>query len=195
MSVPQSIFGLCIDLYILFIPIIGVSRLHVSTKRKFSVMLIFLSGLMACVCSAVSIHYRRILDHTVDTTWALMPVNIATLCEMFAGIICACMPSAAAASRHSGSIYLKVLNSLSTNFISLKSTLIASKKASKSGSSGLNQDQISASHPQPEVLNAEDLLRSTDRKYAQYFNLVSLTSQKSTVDDEPQACLDGTNAV
>lgn len=46
LSVPQSIIGLVIDLYILVIPIIGVYDLTMTTKRKIGVMLIFLSGLM-----------------------------------------------------------------------------------------------------------------------------------------------------
>lgn len=46
LSVPQSIVGLVIDLYILIIPIIGVYDLTMTTKRKIGVMLIFLSGLM-----------------------------------------------------------------------------------------------------------------------------------------------------
>lgn len=44
LSVPQSVVGLVIDLYILIIPIIGVYGLRLSTKRKIGVMLIFFSG-------------------------------------------------------------------------------------------------------------------------------------------------------
>lgn len=46
MSVPQSAIGLGIDLYILIIPIIAVSKLTMSLKRKIGVILIFLSGAM-----------------------------------------------------------------------------------------------------------------------------------------------------
>lgn len=46
LSVPQSIIGLLIDLWILIIPIIGVSGLTLTWQRKVGVMLIFISGIM-----------------------------------------------------------------------------------------------------------------------------------------------------
>ncbi len=45
-SVPQSCVGLVIDLYILILPILGVSRLQMSPRRKVGVILVFLSGIM-----------------------------------------------------------------------------------------------------------------------------------------------------
>jgi len=45
-STPYASIGLVIDLYILIIPIIGVSGLQLSPKRKLGVLLIFLSGAM-----------------------------------------------------------------------------------------------------------------------------------------------------
>ncbi|KAF2475219.1 uncharacterized protein BDR25DRAFT_340071 [Lindgomyces ingoldianus] len=164
MSVPQSSIGLVIDLYILLIPIIGVYGLRMSTKRKVGVMLIFLSGLMACICSACSIYYRVVLDHTADTTWHLIPVNIATLSEMFVGMICACMPSAAYAARRENSTYQKLVRSLYSHFDSLKSSWNRSKYADSSRGSS-QEEKAETTHPEP------DVLKSTDRKYAQYFSL------------------------
>lgn len=46
MSVPQSVFGLVVDLCILLIPIVGVWGLNMSLKRKIGVILIFFSGAM-----------------------------------------------------------------------------------------------------------------------------------------------------
>jgi len=46
LSVPQSIIGLIIDLYVLFIPVVGVCGLNLSYKRRIGVILIFLSGAM-----------------------------------------------------------------------------------------------------------------------------------------------------
>ncbi|KAH8667571.1 hypothetical protein BGZ60DRAFT_409543 [Tricladium varicosporioides] len=168
MSVPQSIIGLVIDLYILMIPIIGIYGLRMSTKRKIGLMLIFLSGLMGCICSACSIYYRVKLEHTADVTWALIPVNIATLSEMFAGIICASMPSAAHVARQHNSTYQKLLRSLSTRFTSLKSTFFGSRFSTNSR--GMNS-QKTETYPEPEILKPEDVMKSTDRKYAQYFSL------------------------
>ena len=45
-TVPQSCVGLVIDLYILILPIMGVLRLQMSTRRKVGVILVFLSAIM-----------------------------------------------------------------------------------------------------------------------------------------------------
>lgn len=46
MSVPQSAVGLAIDLYILVLPIVAVTQLQLSAKRKFGVILLFMTGLL-----------------------------------------------------------------------------------------------------------------------------------------------------
>lgn len=43
---PQSCVGLAIDLYILILPILGVTRLQMSTRRKVGAVLVFLSAIM-----------------------------------------------------------------------------------------------------------------------------------------------------
>ena len=45
-GVPQSSVGLTIDLYILILPILGVSKLQMPTRRKVAVMLIFMSAIV-----------------------------------------------------------------------------------------------------------------------------------------------------
>lgn len=45
-SVPQSAVGLVIDLYILILPIVAVSKLQMGTRRKVGVILIFTTGLL-----------------------------------------------------------------------------------------------------------------------------------------------------
>lgn len=121
----------------------------------------------ACICSACSIYYRVVLDHTADVTWALIPVNICTLTEMFVGVICACMPSAAYAARQTNSTYSRVLRSISSRF--------GSKYASSRESS---QAEKTESHPQP------DVLKSTDRKYAQYFSLNGYSATDSQLNEK-----------
>ncbi|KAF2121687.1 hypothetical protein BDV96DRAFT_627957 [Lophiotrema nucula] len=169
LSVPQSIIGLIIDLYILLIPVIGVSGLKLSLKRKIGVILIFLSGTMACVCSACSIYYRVMLDNSKDTTYALIPVNISTLCEMFVGVICACMPSAAYAARQKNSMYQKVVATVST----FKTSWLTSENTDSQPQTEKNE-----THP------TQDVLKSTDRKYAQYFSLDELATTTSSVDQK-----------
>jgi len=46
MAVPFTIIGLVIDLYILVIPIIGISGLRISKQKKVGIMIILLSGFL-----------------------------------------------------------------------------------------------------------------------------------------------------
>ena len=46
MSVPQSAVGLAIDLYILILPMMAVSKLQLPLRRKIGVALIFMTGLL-----------------------------------------------------------------------------------------------------------------------------------------------------
>lgn len=90
-GVPSAAVGLCIDLYILVLPIIAVSQLQLTTQRKIGVILVFLTGIMydrrapspqvrhaqcdrACLSSALSIYYRHVLGQSTDVIWNLMPV-------------------------------------------------------------------------------------------------------------------------
>ena len=44
--VPQSCIGLAIDIYILILPIIGVSKLQIPLRQKVGVNLVFMSGIL-----------------------------------------------------------------------------------------------------------------------------------------------------
>jgi len=94
-SLARSCVGLAFDLYILVLPIVGVSKLQMPTRRKIGVIVIFMSAILfdsptpfinfirltsgrACLSSLLSIVYRRRLDQTKDTLWAVTPVNITT---------------------------------------------------------------------------------------------------------------------
>ena len=94
LSVPQSVVGLVIDLYILVLPVFAVSQLQLPRRRKIGISLVFMTGSLlenstqrrtiwlticrACVSSLLSIYYRNILNHSPDMTWELMPVNTVT---------------------------------------------------------------------------------------------------------------------
>ncbi|KAK0516328.1 hypothetical protein JMJ35_000931 [Cladonia borealis] len=130
LSVPQSCVGLVIDLYILILPILGVTRLQMSIRRKVGVILVFLSAILACTGSLLSIYYRRKLTQTKDITWALLPVLIVTLLELYIGIIVACMPSASCACRHLSPVYENLKASfLSSPFASIGPKLNRSAQA------------------------------------------------------------------
>ncbi|EPE35850.1 hypothetical protein GLAREA_05188 [Glarea lozoyensis ATCC 20868] len=91
---------------------------------------------------------------------------IETLSEMFVGIICACMPAAAYSARQKDSIWQKLLKATSHIFTLIGSTLQGSKCAMNQTS----RSQVTENFPEP------DPLKSTDRKYAQYFNLEDIAN-------------------
>ena len=88
LSVPLSAVGLFFDIVILVLPIAGIMRLQLPTRRRIGILLIFLTGLLyggylssvihysrltlylrACICSLLSLYYRVILNRGTDTTW------------------------------------------------------------------------------------------------------------------------------
>ena len=68
-SIPVSCFGLVVDLYLLVLPLIAISRLQMPTQRKIGVAFIFMSGILACIASLLSIYYRVLDNQSNDTTW------------------------------------------------------------------------------------------------------------------------------
>ena len=98
-STPQACVGLAIDVGILMMPILAVMNVKMRAWRKVGVMLILMTGLMACIASALNIHYRVLMNRTQDLTWADVPVITVMLIELLTGVITACMPAAAHSCR------------------------------------------------------------------------------------------------
>lgn len=95
LSIIMSAVGFAIDLYILILPIGGVWQLHLTTRRKVGVMLIFMTGTLcatlcftkfisltriprACLNSLLSLYYRIEYHKTKDKTWVMIPVFITS---------------------------------------------------------------------------------------------------------------------
>jgi hypothetical protein len=96
------------------------------------------------------------------------PNSLLSLCEMFFGIICACMPSAAYAARQKDSLYQKAIRTA----VGLKTSWIPSDNDYASDKHVLANEI----HPEP------DALKSTDRKYARYFSLNGFATNESTME-------------
>ncbi|KAF7951956.1 hypothetical protein EAE96_007253 [Botrytis aclada] len=90
LTIPIAAVGLAIDVFLFVVPLLAVSRLHMATKKKLGVGLIFATGALAIVASILSIIYRVRLNQVLDNTWALVPIFILTLAELFIGMIIAC---------------------------------------------------------------------------------------------------------
>jgi len=72
-SVSVSAVSAASDIYTLLIPLLGVSRLHMSRKKKLGIGAVFFSGSLACVAGILSFGYRVRLITSPDTTWDATP--------------------------------------------------------------------------------------------------------------------------
>ncbi|KAK3374270.1 hypothetical protein B0T24DRAFT_594375 [Lasiosphaeria ovina] len=92
-SKAQGWFGLFSDLAILIIPLPLVWQLSLTSKRKVGVMAVFLTGLAACIVSAVALAKRySLVEQGADRTWENSVLFLYCTLELSIGIICSCMP-------------------------------------------------------------------------------------------------------
>lgn len=97
---------------------------------------------------------RILMRNTDDKTWQEVLVHIGVLCELFVGIICACAPATAYAFRNPNSIWYMAYHKLLPN----QCDTASGEAVSSSG---------------PPSRSISEILKSTDRKYAHYFGLMS----------------------
>lgn len=80
-SVPLAAVGFVFDVFLLILPLIAIARLQMPTKRKLAVSIIFLSGLLACIASLLSLYYRVVDNMSDDITWTTE--NVIVLVYVF----------------------------------------------------------------------------------------------------------------
>ncbi|KAI0117411.1 hypothetical protein F4814DRAFT_416204 [Daldinia grandis] len=92
-SVVRGVFGIISDFAILFIPLAQVMKLYLPLRKRIILAGIFLTGLLACVCSIVTCAFRFMERYELDYTWAnTMPSTFATI-ELTVGHICCSLPT------------------------------------------------------------------------------------------------------
>ncbi|KAE8168175.1 hypothetical protein BDV40DRAFT_294723 [Aspergillus tamarii] len=134
-TVPIASGSLIIDLYILILPMAPIWNLQMDFKKRVGVMVVFGTGLLACVASSLSIYFKNILDHhTDDFSYYTLPVLIMCLVEMCVGISASSMPSLTLLVRHKGT----KLTQLVSIFTRSRSTTGGGKMVS--GSDGYAKD-------------------------------------------------------
>ncbi|KAH9983503.1 hypothetical protein F4779DRAFT_640417 [Xylariaceae sp. FL0662B] len=95
-TIPIASGSLLLDTYIFILPLIAISTLKLTFKKKIGIMAVFATGLIACVASSLSIYFKHMLNNRLnDYTYWIYPVLLMALLEMCVGISCSCMPSAA----------------------------------------------------------------------------------------------------
>ncbi|KID83815.1 hypothetical protein MGU_08900 [Metarhizium guizhouense ARSEF 977] len=97
-SVVFGALAIVTDFYIIAIPITAISSLNLSTKKKFGVSALFVTGLLACAFSVAGLsprieNYRLTMVHgTPDPFWVSCPSYGLAVAEINLGIVCACVP-------------------------------------------------------------------------------------------------------
>ncbi|KAF2449025.1 hypothetical protein P171DRAFT_441295 [Karstenula rhodostoma CBS 690.94] len=194
LAVPVSAVGLVMDVIVLVIPIVAISGLQTSTRKKVGAILIFLSGLLACICSALSIYYRIRLDSNTrgsDITYKLIgvytssyvPSQLTQLAEMMIGVMCACMPSLAYSYRHIPAVQ-SLKKSVSSYFSASERTKQSTKYSSAGGTIGSMGQNF------PAIGKTNDVYIAMEDYHAHTTRSASLGSHSEMVDykhrDGPQ---------
>ncbi|KAG9237431.1 hypothetical protein BJ875DRAFT_453923 [Amylocarpus encephaloides] len=132
LSIPIAATSFAVDCFTFVIPLAAVSQLKLSPRRKFGVVLVFLTGLAAVISSFLGLYYKIVLNsHKKDSTWYSIPVSTTLLTEMSVGVICSCMPSLAKFVGHHFPNF-SVLDTL----MSLKVVTFVTSKTRSASSSG-----------------------------------------------------------
>ncbi|KAF2451836.1 hypothetical protein P171DRAFT_12575 [Karstenula rhodostoma CBS 690.94] len=85
--------NILLDLIVIILPMREVTKLSMSRRRRFGIMLMFLIGGFVTVVSMLRLKYMVQFAHTENVTWDYLPVGIWSAVETDVGIIVACMPA------------------------------------------------------------------------------------------------------
>ncbi|KAL8700751.1 MAG: hypothetical protein Q9201_005279 [Fulgogasparrea decipioides] len=99
LAIPLSAWALVSDFYLLLLPISGVLRLQLSPRRKLALLMVFMTGIGACVCSSLSIYYRTLLVDE-DVTYTAIRIQALAVIELCVGIMISCVPTTSVFLRH-----------------------------------------------------------------------------------------------
>ncbi|KAH9905248.1 hypothetical protein F4778DRAFT_729157 [Xylariomycetidae sp. FL2044] len=91
-SAVTAVFSVVTDFYILALSIGLTLGLHLPTKQKIGVCVIFLVGLSVCVFSIVGAYYRFLSIHNLDSTWTSVVTLSLSIAEINVGLICSSVP-------------------------------------------------------------------------------------------------------
>ncbi|VUC32457.1 unnamed protein product [Clonostachys rosea] len=89
---PLESTNLVLDILVLCIPVFTIGKLNLSTKKKISVIGIFLVGVSVCVASVARIVGITKNDHAGMFFWSCMQLGLA--------IVCSCLPLLGALWKH-----------------------------------------------------------------------------------------------
>lgn len=98
-NIMQGAFNVFSDLYILIIPIPAILKLHLPLRRKVAVLLMFLTGSVACVMSVLALKYRTTIYKTKDNNYDMVALLTVNTIEISVGMIIPTFPALATWTR------------------------------------------------------------------------------------------------
>ncbi|KAK6539151.1 hypothetical protein TWF694_009395 [Orbilia ellipsospora] len=76
-----------LDLALVFLPIVPIANLHLPTRKKFAVCLLFLVGFFSCIASIIRLVAIRLIDVTdisystaIPLFWSVIEIDVALIC-------------------------------------------------------------------------------------------------------------------
>ncbi|KAL8779319.1 MAG: hypothetical protein Q9213_006999 [Squamulea squamosa] len=89
-----GILTVVLDSVILLLPVPLLMSLHLSTKQKVAVLLLFGMGFIVCIAGIVQVYYVDVaLKGSYDETWDGWPLWVASAVQVDVGILCVSIPA------------------------------------------------------------------------------------------------------
>ncbi|KAJ4364311.1 hypothetical protein N0V95_000823 [Ascochyta clinopodiicola] len=85
--------NIILDLVVIILPMRELSKLAMSRRRKFGVMLMFLGGGFVTIVSMLRLKYMIQFASTDNVTWDYLPIGYWSAVEAHVGVIVACLPA------------------------------------------------------------------------------------------------------
>lgn len=96
----DTIISVVSDLMILILPMVLISKLNMSFKKKLRVTLVLAAGGLVCVVTIIRLVWVVVYQNSTDKTWSIKRIDLVTNAEIAVGIICACLPAVAILTAH-----------------------------------------------------------------------------------------------
>ncbi|KAG6362114.1 hypothetical protein INS49_010343 [Diaporthe citri] len=84
--------NIVLDVFIFLLPIPQLLKLETNWKTKIGVILVFLLGLFVTICSIARLRFLSSWASSPNPTYDYSDLALWSLIELYAGVICACLP-------------------------------------------------------------------------------------------------------
>ncbi|ROW11215.1 hypothetical protein VMCG_01306 [Cytospora schulzeri] len=91
--------NIVLDVIIFLLPIPQLLKLETNWRAKLGVILVFMLGLFVTICSIARLRFLSSWASSTNPTYDYGPLAVWSLIELYAGVICACLPGMASLFR------------------------------------------------------------------------------------------------